>query len=693
MYYNTPTVNRYIATLKKHRTAVIAVYVMAALAALLFFRPEFVSSDALFWLSESKELQRTEANAFKPTYIGRLQVRVKKFGGAEKEALFTLQRHLEKGADVEQVESLFSSNYIYNDKDGEGSSLVKALPIGELGAVQMKRFVEAFHEPYARFVNEDFTEFTFLIYSDEPLTIERFEIPFPYRFSEPNVQAKLGDYLLYTVAGLFSIILLFRLIFRNYISAFAGISVIALTMIGTFLLIYLTTGISKVHVAMSLIVVSIALVDYLYFYYRWHVSQYKADTTRALQKMLNRNLAPAFWTSLITVIGLGSLLIVDSSIVKLLCLSVILSSTLAYLLNITFLPSLLSYFHVAHPKVGFARFCYYFANREIHYNKRYLQLFLGMTAVVIVMGGYLLLSGPERLFADYLDRGVMTLKVPYDEIDTGLIDKIDAFEKKVLSSHSGVESVHSAVTVLKMLSKAGGDGDLSDEQNLMKALFFFELYDLDSTLFDENALNITLSLHDADKTELVQWLQQYDGIPLYFTDMDTLLSSAKIDKTVILGFSLATALVIIGLIMGRIFRNKEMILVGFVVNAIPIVWFGLFIHLLEIALSLEVLIAMTIIVGLASDATVHFAYKYYRSRFFGRTQKHALEIMFFYSGVPVIIGSVVLIALFALLTLTDLDSLKLIGGYGAVLMLLSLLTDLFILPILLLAIDRFGSRA
>jgi predicted RND superfamily exporter protein len=64
--------------------------------------------------------------------------------------------------------------------------------------------------------------------------------------------------------------------------------------------------------------------------------------------------------------------------------------------------------------------------------------------------------------------------------------------------------------------------------------------------------------------------------------------------------------------------------------------------------------------------------------------------MFFYAGVPVIIGAIVLMAVFALLTLTDVPSLQLIGAYGAILMLLSLLTDLLVLPVLLLAIDKFN---
>jgi hypothetical protein len=114
--------------------------------------------------------------------------------------------------------------------------------------------------------------------------------------------------------------------------------------------------------------------------------------------------------------------------------------------------------------------------------------------------------------------------------------------------------------------------------------------------------------------------------------------------------------------------------------------------LLAIPLSLEMLIAMTISLGLASDATIHFAYKYFRFRYFGRTRKHALEKMYFYSGIPVIIGSIILITVFAMLYFSQVHSLELIGLYSASLILLSLLTDLFVLPVLLLFIDSFRKK-
>ena len=101
---------------------------------------------------------------------------------------------------------------------------------------------------------------------------------------------------------------------------------------------------------------------------------------------------------------------------------------------------------------------------------------------------------------------------------------------------------------------------------------------------------------------------------------------------------------------------------------------------------------MTISLGLASDATIHFAFKYFRFRYFGRSRKHALEKMYFYSGIPVIIGSIILITVFFMLYFSEVHSLELIGLYSASMITLSLFTDLFILPVMLLFVDKYQER-
>lgn len=132
-----------------------------------------------------------------------------------------------------------------------------------------------------------------------------------------------------------------------------------------------------------------------------------------------------------------------------------------------------------------------------------------------------------------------------------------------------------------------------------------------------------------------------------------------------------------------------MVVVAFLASTIPMAWFAFGMYSFHLPLTLEVLIAMTISLGLASDATIHFAYKYWRARFNERTKKHSLEIVFFYASVPVIIGSLILAVTFYGLSFSTASTLQLIGRYSAVLILMSLAVDLFILPILLLITDQY----
>lgn len=687
MYYHTPNTSQFVLFIRRFRAAVIGLFILSSIGVVAFIKPELISSDTLFWLSESKQYEKTTQQEYATTYIGRLSVKTTAFDESTKLKLQSLQGELEYQSGVEQVESLFAAHMVYNDQTSAESAMVKALPIGQLTAQKMMNFVKVFPEPYGRFVNDDFSEFHFIIHSKTPIRFAKMNIPFEHHYSEPVVEADLGHYLWYVGVIVLVIILMSRILFRNYIAAFGAISVTVLTLVWTFSLMYLFTGSKQIHIAMSLMVVSISIGHYLYFYYRWHVSQFKNDPTRAIEKSINRNLHPAIWTLPVLILSLGSLLFADSKIVTMLSLSLMVSSAVAYIIDIVFLPAFLSYFSVSHPKVGFARMCYWFANREIHYNPKVLKGFMALTAIIFITIVLRLAIAPDGFFDKYVTQNTITLKVPFEEIDLDTLQKIEIFEAELRANNLGVEKVDSVVTILKRLDMANKPQTAFDEQRLLQALFFLELYDLKQSYMDKDALNITITLHNTDQSAVIRWLEGYKGLPIYFTDIESLLESSKMDKILLLALSSLSALLMIGLIMGIIFRSARIGFVGFVANSIPIIWFVLFMMLCDFELSIEALIAMTISVGLTSDTIIHFGYKYFRSRYFGRTRKHALEIMFFYSGVPAITSAVVLMIVFALLTLTQLESLQLIGAYGAILMFISLLSDLFILPILLLAVD------
>ena len=693
MYYQTPDVLSYVNVVVRNRVSILAATLLLALLAVLLYQPKLLSSDAMFWLKDAKELQKTQGKRYDTYYLSKLTVHVDTFDDQTKKALLSLNEQLISLPGVARVSSLFSNDLGETKISAEDSEIVGLVNVGGLDAYRLKKMVKEMHNAYCNVVDDDFRTFRFFISSHKPVDISGLTIPGTHRYVSSENGAGWHLFGIF-LAGVLILVLFFRLLFRNFISSFSAVSVIALSTIFTFTLIYLFTGIETIHVAMPFITVSIAMVDFLYFYYRWHVSHYKHDKKNALNRMLERSMAPALWTSVITALGLGSLVFIDSDIVRLLSLSVIFSSIMGYVVNLTFLPALLSYFELEHTHVPYAKMGFLLASSELHYSKKFLYGFLGVTFTLIALGGYMIYGASSHFFELNVKNDQIELKIPYERIAVALIRSIDRFTEDLRDRFDDeVGEIVSLSSIVNSLNDANTQTDELDEEALRQALFYLDLYGMSDKYYDEDAVNIRINLFDINKIELIDWLTHSKPLDIYFVDRETLLNSAKFSQTVLLTTSLFSALLIIGLITGWIFRSKAMIFVGFTVNAVPIAWFGLFVKLLGIPLGLEMLIAMTISVGLASDATIHFAYKYFRGRYFGRSRKHSLQKMYFYAGIPVIIGSVILMLVFAALHFAQVHSLQLIGTYSALLIFISLLTDLFVLPVMLLFIDRFEPKA
>ena len=693
MYYNTPNMNRYVDVVLKYRLLIISFYVLLVVLMSILYTPRFLSSDALFWLKESKQLEQTQAKEFETHHLSKLVVEVDTFDENTHQALKALHEELVDIEGVEKVYSLFSNDFVESKKSGDESEMLTVVNAGDLDTLALRKLLKELHNDYGNVVEDDFKTFYYFISGEKSIDISKLQIPGSYTYITDDGEVDWYFLISYILVVLLIAVLMFRLLFRSYVAFFSAFLVIVFSTVLTFTLIVMMTGIETIHISMAFITISIALVDFLFFYYRWHVSQYRVNRHHALIKMLSRNMPPAMWTSIITVLGLGSLVFIDSDIIRLLSLSVIFSSVIGYLLNLTFLPALLSYFKIEHAHVPYVKLGYMLTLRELHYNKKFLFGFLGLTYILLAIGAYLIYGESNSFFKFNVKNEQIELKIPYNQIDLPFVHSIEKFTEALEERFEDeIEDVVSLSTIVNSLNESNTQTETLDEDALAQALFYMDLYGLSDKYFDESAINLVINLSDINKVELIEWLLHYKGIELYFIDNATLIGSAKYGQTVLLTSSLFSALLIIGLITGWIFRSKAMVFVGFTINAIPIVWFGMIVTLLAIPLSLEMLIAMTISLGLASDATIHFAYKYFRFRYFGRSRKHALEKMYFYSGIPVIIGSIILITVFLMLYFSQVDSLELIGLYSASLILLSLLTDLFVLPVLLLFIDRFQEK-
>jgi len=691
MYYDTPNVSPYIRFLNKRRVLVIISIFILGVLAFFSINPNLFSSDERIWLQDSVELERTEGYHLESQHVTKVSFHVDDFTPVYMEKLKELESRFQEFKEVSYVSSLLSQKHFYNHKEAMDSSLLKVIKTQSLSNEELSAFIKEFPELYKAYINTTTKTFILYVYTKESFDLESLRSDYNIDIEQISSSDDKWEYLLFVILSALIIMLLFKITFKSFAASITAVSVIGLTLLFSVAFVQLLLPSVAIHIAMSLVIVSISLLDYLYFYYRWHVSQYNSDLSHALIKSLDRNLKPAFWTTTITVVGLAPLLLMESDVIKVLCLSAIFASVIAYLLNISLLPAMLSFFHVEHPKVPYGKYCYYFANKELNYKRIYLYAFIFTSIAVISFVAYSFLTEPSRYISNTNSHNVITFEVAYKDIDTKTIEDLYRLEHVLKRNFESIENIESiATTIDKLLDIKKSNFPINDE-SLQEALFFIQMYGLDDNLIKPTSLPISviLSKDSKEKSSIVKYLSSYEPIDVYFNDVDTLVSLVKMKNSKVLLFTVATAVLIIAFFMGIIFRNTSMVVVAFLSSTMPMAWFAFGMYIFHLPLTLEVLIAMTISLGLASDATIHFAYKYWRARFSGRSNKHSLEIVFFYAAVPVIIGSVILAVTFFGLSFSNALTLQLIGKYSAILILMSLAVDLFILPILLLITDRY----
>nr|VFK63557.1 MAG: hypothetical protein BECKTC1821F_GA0114240_10994 [Candidatus Kentron sp. TC] len=154
------------------------------------------------------------------------------------------------------------------------------------------------------------------------------------------------------------------------------------------------------------------------------------------------------------------------------------------------------------------------------------------------------------------------------------------------------------------------------------------------------------------------------------------------------------ALVLISLVLVVALRSIEIGLTSMFPNLIPAgMAFGLWGMLVgEIGLALSVVTSMTL--GIVVDDTVHFLSKYLRARRErGMSPEDAVRHAFSHVGMALVITSVVLIAGFLVLSLSDFYPNSGMGLMTAMILALALLADFLFLPPLLMKIEGNNGRS
>lgn len=153
---------------------------------------------------------------------------------------------------------------------------------------------------------------------------------------------------------------------------------------------------------------------------------------------------------------------------------------------------------------------------------------------------------------------------------------------------------------------------------------------------------------------------------------------------------LGIAFIVIALIAGLMFRSFKMIVIALIPNILPLLMIGGLIGYMGVDIKVSTSIIFTIAFGIAVDDTIHFLSKFRLQLLEGKPLLYALKRTYISTGKAIVVTSLILCGGFLTLIASDFLSTFYIGLYISLTLLFALLSDLFLLPLLILWFFRKG---
>jgi uncharacterized protein len=154
--------------------------------------------------------------------------------------------------------------------------------------------------------------------------------------------------------------------------------------------------------------------------------------------------------------------------------------------------------------------------------------------------------------------------------------------------------------------------------------------------------------------------------------------------------SIIFAIISISILMAILFRSWRMVIISMVPNIIPLLFTAGIMGWFNIPLKPSTLLVFSIALGISVDDTIHYLAKYRQEL---KTRKWDLKdcviISIRESGLGMFYTSIVLFCGFSMFTFSQFGGTKALGLLISLTLLVAMITNLVVLPSLLLTLDRF----
>lgn len=559
-------------------------------------------------------------------------------------------------------------------------------------------------------------------------------MPYIRTLSAQNIMDEIG---LFIIAALISTSLIFFFFFRSFRAMLISLGVVSIAVMWVFGFlgffdyeITILTGL----IPPLVIVIGIPNCVFLINKYQQEISKH-GNQAKSLVRVIGNVGNVTLLTNLTTAIGFATFIFTESTLLKQFGIIASINVLSIFFISLLFIPIVYSYLPI--PKEKHLRHLHrnwigglikFIENTVKHHRIAVFVVAIGLLVASIIgiykikVSGSLIEDMPKSaaFFDDisFFEKnygGIMPLEITIDTKQKNGVTKL-ANLKRIDELCSHIEEIPeiskplSIVNLVKYVKQAYYNGNpkyyslpTSQEQtfilsyiknskgkaNMLSAYvdslgqtarittFMKDIGTEKMQHIEENIYGKAQKLFPSDKYEV-----KITGKAYLFTKGTSYLATNLIG-------SLALAIFLIAVIMAYMFRSFKMIVVSLIPNLLPLLITAGLMGYFGIPLKPSTILVFSIAFGISVDDTIHFLAKY-RLELVARNWKISKSVYgaLRETGISMFYTSVVLLSGFSVFLLSSFGGTKALGGLISTTLLFAMMTNLILLPSLLLALER-----
>ncbi|MFT7165170.1 MAG: putative RND superfamily exporter protein [Flavobacterium sp.] len=554
-----------------------------------------------------------------------------------------------------------------------------------------------------------------------------------------NAKSITDEISLFIGASLLVTSLIFFFFFRSFRATLISIVIVVIGVMWTFGLLglfHFEITVLTALVPSLVIVIGIPNCIFLTNKYQQEFISH-GNKARALQRVITKVGTATLMTNLTTAAGFATFIITQSELLKEFGIISSLSIIALFFLCLIIIPIYYSYQpipkkkHLEHLSRNYTRIFMTWIEKTVKYNRRYVYavaifLFLvsSIGALKIKTSGSLIEDMPKNtgffediLFFEKEFEGIMPLEITIDTKRKKGVMKLSTLKKmeelqKTIEEIPELSKPISILNLVKYSKQAYYNGNpeyydlpTSQEQSFILSYAKNAAKDSQNNIMKSyvdstgQVARVTTFMRDIatgnmKKIETKLWTKINKVFP---PDRYKVVMTGKalvfekgtkylLDNLVT---SLLFAVLLISLLMVFMFRSFKMVVVSLIPNLLPLMITAGLMGYFGIPLKPSTILVFSIAFGLSVDDTIHFLAQYRQELTNNKWKiKKSVFATIKESGVSMFYTSVVLFAGFSVFMLSDFGGTVALGGLVAVTLIFGMLSNLMLLPCLVLTLNR-----